>query len=246
MFFAELLTWSLAAAAGVAFMGALISGFAGFGLNLVMTPILAVLMSPVEAVPVVAVLGLVSCARMLGATWRWIDRREVVIMGLVSVLTVPVGAWILITADEAVMRRVIAAVVIVFTLILLAGWRYRGPRTTATHAAVGALSGILNSGVGIGGPPVVLYQLARDGDPSIGRANLVGFFSILSVVTIIMFLMNGAMDGMAITRAGLLTPLVLLGTWVGMRRFSTASAPAYRWITLGFLLVVSAVIVVLG
>ena len=246
MFFAELLTWSLAAAAGVAFMGALISGFAGFGLNLVMTPILAVVMSPVEAVPVVAILGLVNAARMLGGTWRWMDRREVVIMGLVSVLTVPIGAWVLVNADAVVMRRVIAVVVIVFTLILLAGWRYRGARTSKTHAAIGALSGVLNSGVGVGGPPVVLYQLSRDGDPAVGRANLVGFFTILAIVTIIMFFINGAMDSIAVGRAALLTPLVLIGTWFGMRHFSTASAPTYRRITLGFLLVVSAVIVVLG
>ena len=246
MFLAELLTWSLAAAACVAFMGSLISGFAGFGLNLVMTPILAVVMSPIEAVPVVAILGLVNAGRMLGGTWRWIDRREVVIMGLVSMVTVPIGAWVLVNADAVLMRRVIAAVVIVFTLILLAGWRYRGQRNVTTHAAVGALSGILNSGVGIGGPPVVLYQLSRDGDPAVARANLVGFFTILAVVTIIMFFLNGAMDGIALGRSALLAPLVLIGTWLGMRHFSATSAPTYRRITLSFLLVVSAVIVVLG
>jgi hypothetical protein len=224
----------------------LISGFAGFGLNLVMTPILAVLFSPVEAVPVVTILGMVNAVRMLGGTWRLIDRREVLVMGLVSIATVPIGAWLLVTVDAVLMRRVIAAVVILFTLVLLAGWRYRGSRTTATHAAVGALSGLLNSGVGIGGPPVVLYQLARDGDPAIGRANLVGFFTILAAVTIVNFSVNGAMDGVAVGRGLLLAPVVLLGTWIGMRHFNVASAPTYRRITLGFLLVVSAVIVVLG
>ncbi len=59
-------------------------------------------------------------------------------MGLISIVTVPVGAWLLVTVDAELMRRVIAGVVIVFTLVLLAGWRYRGPRTTATHAGVGA------------------------------------------------------------------------------------------------------------
>ena len=244
--FVEILTVTLAAAAAVAFAGSLISGFAGFGLNLVVTPILAALLSPVEAIPVVMILGLVNAARMLGGTWRHIDRREVAIMGLTSIITVPIGAWLLVTVDAELMRRVIAGVVIVFTLVLLAGWRYRGPRTTATHTGVGALSGLLNSSVGIGGPPVVLYQLARDGDPAIGRANLVGFFTILSVVSIVSFSINGAMDATAVWRGVLLTPAVLIGTWIGMRHFNVASAPTYRRITLGFLLVVSAVIIVLG
>jgi hypothetical protein len=244
--FAEILTLTFAAAVAVAFAGALISGFAGFGLNLVVTPILAALLSPVEAIPVVTILGLVNAVRMLGGTWRHIDRREVLVMGLVSIATVPLGAWVLVSVDAALMRRAIAAVVILFTLVLLAGWRYRGRRTVVTHAVVGALSGLLNSGVGIGGPPVVLYQLARDGDPAIGRANLVGFFTILAVVTLASFAVNGALDGVAIGRGILLAPAVLLGTWIGMRHFSATSAPTYRRITMGFLLVISAVIVILG
>jgi len=242
----ELLSFTFAAAVAVAFAGALISGFAGFGLNLVMTPILATLLSPVEAIPVITILGLVNAVRMLGGTWRHMDRREVLVMGLVSMATVPVGAWLLVSVDATLMRRIIAGVVILFTLVLLAGWRYRGQRTLATHAAVGALSGILNSGVGIGGPPVVLYQLARDGDPAVGRANLVGFFTILALVTIVSFTINGAMNSVAVWRGVFLAPAVLVGTWIGMRHFRASSAPTYRRITLGFLLVVSAIIVVLG
>ncbi len=92
----------------------------------------------------------------------------------------------------------------------------------------------------------MLYQLARDGDPAIRRANLVGFFSILSIVSVVSFTINGAMGGTAVMRDVFLAPAVLVGTWIGMRHFSTASAPTYRRITLGFLLVVSAVIIVLG
>ena len=246
MSLAALLTPELAAAAVVAVVASFISGFAGFGLNLVMTPILALLFSPIEAIPVITVLGLVNVVRMLGGTWRHMDKREVVIMGLTSILTVPLGAWILSNVDAGLMKRVIAGVVLVFTLILLLGWRYHGPRNTATHAGVGLLSGVLNSGVGIGGPPVVLYQLARGGDPSVGRANLVGFFAILALVTIVAFLFSGALDVTAGIRSGLLAPFVLAGTWMGMKMFHPRSAPFYRRIVLGFLLCVSVMIVVLG
>jgi len=184
--------------------------------------------------------------RMLGGAWRLVDRREVLVMGLSSALTVPLGAWVLVTADADLMKRAIAAVVLLFTLVLLAGWRYRGPRNCATHTGVGLLSGALNSGVGIGGPPVVLYQLARTGDPAVGRANLIGFFTILAAVTIVAFLANGALDGVAAARSALLAPAVLAGTWAGMRCFNPRSAPFYRRIALAFLLGVSVMIVVLG
>jgi len=243
---ADLLTVELAVAAAVALVAACISGFAGFGLNLVMTPVLAILFSPLEAIPVITVLGFINVVRMLGGTWRHMDKREVVVMGLCSIVTVPLGAWVLVNADATLMKRAIAAVVLLFTLVLLFGWRYRGPRNAATHAGVGLISGFLNSGVGIGGPPVVLYQLARHGDPSVGRANLVGFFAILALVTMLVFLASGALDATAGLRAGLLAPFVLGGTWVGMTLFNPKSVPLYRRITLAFLLCVSVMIVVLG
>ena len=92
----------------------------------------------------------------------------------------------------------------------------------------------------------MLYQLPRTGDPSVGRANLVGFFTILAAVTIVTFLVNGALDATAGLRAGALAPFVLAGTWLGMKMFHPRSAPFYRRIVLGFLLCVSVMIVVLG
>ena len=243
---ADLMTLELAGAAAAGLVAALISGFAGFGLNLVMMPILAVLFSPVEAIPIVTIMGLVNAVRMLGGTWRLIDRREVLILGCVSVFTVPLGAWVLINADAELMRRAISAFVVFFTLIMLIGWRYRGPRNTATHIGVGLIAGFLNAGVGIGGPPVVLYQLARDGDPAIGRANLVGFFTILALVTLIVFSLEGVMNETALTRSGFVLPFVLLGTWIGMRSFNPATVHLHRRFALGFLLAVSVMIVVIG
>ena len=233
---ADLMTLELAGAAAAGLVAALISGFAGFGLNLVMMPILAVLFSPVEAIPIVTIMGLVNAVRMLGGTWRLIDRREVLILGCVSVFTVPLGAWVLINADAELMRRAISAFVVFFTLIMLIGWRYRGPRNTATHIGVGLIAGFLNAGVGIGGPPVVLYQLARDGD----------FFTILALVTLIVFSLEGVMNETALTRSGFVLPFVLLGTWIGMRSFNPATVHLHRRFALGFLLAVSVMIVVIG
>ncbi|MBT4906931.1 MAG: sulfite exporter TauE/SafE family protein [Alphaproteobacteria bacterium] len=244
--FADLLTLELVGAAAAGFVAAVISGFAGFGLNLVMTPILVVLFSPVEAIPVITVMGLVNSARVLGGTWRLVDRKEVLVLGSVCIFTVPIGAWVLVSADAEIMKRAIAAFVIIFTLIMLTGWQYRGPRNVATHVGIGMIGGFLNSSVGIGGPPVVLYQLARGGDPSIGRANLAGFFAILATVTLVTFAIDGVLDGVALRRSGLIIPFVLLGTWIGMRSFNPASVHLYRRLTLGFLLCVSVMIVVIG
>lgn len=233
--FADLLTVELAAAAATGFVASAVCGFTGFGLNLAMAPVLAALFSPVEAIPVVVAMGLMASGRMLGDAWPLIDRREVSILGAAAILAAPVGAWVLATADQDLTRRAIAAFVIVFSLILLAGWRYRGPRNAAIHAGVGAIGGFLNASVGVGGPPVVLHQLARAGDPAVGRANLVGFFVIV-----------GVFDRLALARSVLLAPFVLVGVRIGMRGFNPANAHLYRRVALGFLLCVSIAIVTIG
>ena len=94
--------------------------------------------------------------------------------------------------------------------------------------------------------PVVLYQLAREGDPAVGRANLVGFFTILALVTLVVFSFKGVMDETAMMRSGLLVPFVLLGTWIGMASFNPATVHLHRRFALGFLLAVSVMIVVVG
>ena len=243
---ADLLSPELAIGAVTALVAAFISGFAGFGLNLTMTPVLALLFSPVEAVPIVTVLGVVNLLRMVDGTWRHVEAREVLTLGLGACVTVPLGALLLIDADPVAMRRAISGLVALFTLILLLGWRYRGPRSLATHAGTGLVSGLINGSAGIGGPPVVLYQLARGGDPTVGRANLVGFFGLLTVATLVTFLANDLLDEAVALRSAVLAPFVAFGTWTGMKAFSPRNIPLYRRVALGFLLCVSVMILLLG
>ncbi len=63
------------------------------------------------------------------------------------------------------LRRWIAGVVVVFSLLLLNGARYEGPQRPATSIALGAFSGVLVGATGIGGPPIILYLLSGPDRP---------------------------------------------------------------------------------
>jgi len=45
-----------------------------------------------------------------------------------AALLMPLGTWLLVNIDARIMARAIAFIVLVFVLLLMTGWRYRGPK----------------------------------------------------------------------------------------------------------------------
>src|SRR4029079_6281837 len=89
------------------------------------------------------------------ATWR-----TLVPITVGACVTIPLGGYVLVPADQDVLRRASAALVIVFALLLLKGARYSGARGLPSSVAVGAVSGTLLGAAGIGGAAVGLSPLS--------------------------------------------------------------------------------------
>src|SRR5690242_15253729 len=135
-------------------------GITGFGGAMVMSPPLALLLGPRVTVPVVLLLESVVALPMLWQTRRLVDLRVVGALLVAACLFVPLGVRVLAVADPRTMRSAIAVTVIVFSLLLLLGWRYAGKPRLATSLGLGALSGTMLGATSIGGPPVILYLLS--------------------------------------------------------------------------------------
>lgn len=89
-----------------------------------------------------------------------------------AVLAVPLGGYLLTGADPLTLRRLIALIVIAFSLVLLSGRRYQGAQRLPTSLALGALSGTMLGATSIGAPPVILYLLSGPDRVAVTRANL--------------------------------------------------------------------------
>src|SRR6185437_10124689 len=117
---------TLIIAAAIAIAAGAVRGITGFGGAMVMSPPLALLLGPRVTVPVVLLLESVIAAPMLWQTRRLVDVRIVGAILIAACISVPLGVRVLAVADPGVMRNVIALTVIVFSLLLLLGWRYAG------------------------------------------------------------------------------------------------------------------------
>lgn len=230
----------LALAALVGAVAGVIRGITGFGGAMVMSPPLALLLGPLLAVPIALLLESVAAAPMLAQLRHLVRWRVIGPIILAACVTLPLGTYVLLSVDPLVMRRVIAAVVIVFSLLLLRGWRYSGPRRASTGAGLGALSGLMTGATGMGGPPVVLYLLAGPDPIAVTRANLTFFVGAINLAGVVSVAVGGLLGAHALGLTLLLAPGYYLGMVAGTRLFSRFNDTRFRRFTLFFMLAVAA------
>jgi len=235
---------TLATAGVIAALAGVIRGITGFGGAMVMSPPLALLLGPLVAVPVVLLLESIAAAPMLAQLRRVVRWKVIGPIIIAACLAVPIGTYVLVSVDPLVMRRVIAAVVVVFSLLLLRGWRYSGEQRLGTGLGLGAVSGTMLGATSLGGPPVILYLLAGPDPVEVTRANLTYFVGAVCVAGLAMLWIAGVLDRRSFVLAAVLAPGYYLGMVAGIRLFSRFNETRFRQFTLLLMLVVSAGILV--
>lgn len=239
------LSLSLLGALAIAGFGGVVRGATGFGGAMVMTPVLSLLLSPVAAVISALLLETFAAFPMLRDAARKAHWRTIAPICAVACLTAPLGAWLLSTLDPLLARRAIAGTVLLFSLVLLTGIRYRGRQRLGTSMALGATSGVLVGATSVGAPPVILYLLASSDPPDVTRANLTLFVTIISLAALVALFWRGMLDGPNALTALALSPLYLGGVWLGAKLWGRLDAAAMRRATLVFLVAVSSVVLML-
>ncbi len=230
-----------------AFAGSgVIRGFSGgAGANFLTAPVLAAMIGPREAVPVILLLNGVTNIQMIPGAIRHVNWRAILPLAAASVVTMPLGAWALFAIDEDTMRRAVAGAAVVFALVLLTGWRYRGRRGTGASIAAGSAGGVLAGAVSMGGPPVFLYLMSGSGDAATNRAHFITFAVFVQLAAIAVFFGAGAYSARMLWLSLVLLVPYVIAIWIGTRLFHAASEQTFRRVTLWGMVLVSVAIVLL-
>ena len=208
------------APAAVVTVAGLVRGITGFGGAMLMTPILSVLIGPVPAVVTALILETAAALVMFPDALPKARWRTLLYLTLPAFVTVPIGGYFLVTVDPAIARKMIAAVVIVFSSLLLLGLRYNGSPRISTSLALGGLVGALLGATSVGAPPVILYLLSGPDPVAVTRANLTVFVTAISVIGLIMLTAVGAITTTLAVSAAVLTAPFLVATWLGGKLFA--------------------------
>ena len=208
--------WQLAAALAAAFGSAFVRGLTGFGMAILLVPILALALPPVEAVLLANFLslfiGLSEVRRLVRGAERSAWRISILV-----VLVTPLGLLALAATSDDLARFLIAMIALsAFFAILLPRRAGTEPGYLATGGG-GMLSGLMTGYAGMPGPPVVPYYIGRAIPRETAKASMMLIFTIAAGAGLV----SGAALGILAWRlpllAALLFPAVLLGNWLGDR-----------------------------
>lgn len=237
--------WHFVAMLAAFVASGLVRGFnGGAGANFITAPVLALLIGPREGVPVIILLNLISNIQVMPSALPHAEWRRMLPIGLASMALAPFGAWILLAIDQDTMRRLVAGTSIVLSLVLLTGWRYRGPRGLPIRIGVGSIAGLFTGAVSMGGPAVFLYLLSGPGSAAQQRANFLTFGAMVQAGAVVTFAATGLLTVKTLILAATLFIPFMLACRAGMRLFARASDAQFRNLTLWGIAVMSLVIAI--
>jgi uncharacterized membrane protein YfcA len=203
---------ALVAAALATLVGAAIQSSIGFGMNLVTVPVLALVLP--ESLPVaVIVLGVPISIAMLRHEHASLDRAG---LGWLIGGRVPgtaLGVWVVAVVSTAALQAVVGGVVLAVVAASLLAPPI--PVRPATQLTAGVVSGVTGTAAGIGGPPVALLYQHRQG-PTI-RSTLAVTFLVGTLLSLASLLIARVMTLEQVALGLGLSPLVLVGAYVGRR-----------------------------
>ncbi|QUL37146.1 TSUP family transporter [Erythrobacter sp. JK5] len=216
------------AVAVLAALGAsFVRGLTGFGMAILLVPVLALALSPVEAVMLGNFLSLMIGALEIRRLIREAERTAWAISGIV-VLTTPVGLLALAATSADLARLVIALIAFsAFLAILLPRRAAEVPGRIAT-GAVGMISGLMTGYAGMPGPPVVPYYAGRALPRATIKASMLLIFTIAAGVA----LLAGGLMGLVRVELAILAlallPVILIGNRLGTIVSGRIGDPVWR------------------
>lgn len=223
------LPW-LIATIGVA---GLVRGFTGFGTALIFVPVAGIFLPPERVIALIVLTGIASTAALLPGAWARAARREVGLLALAALFTVPVGLRLLDLLPEAMIRWIVAGIAGGTLIALAAGWRLSGQVPRAGLLAIGGLAGIVGGLTGLTGPVVILFYLAGQSAAASVRANTILFLAILDVVVVANLILRGAVTVHVLAVAVVLAVPYFVTTLLGQSLFDPRHERLYRWAAYG-------------
>jgi uncharacterized membrane protein YfcA len=207
----------------LAFFGVIVQTVAGFGLAFFILPALLAYFSPPTAVTITLLVADVSCLLILFAEKR---RRQfswsiVLRLALFAVPGLILGAFIMTRMRKEILQIIIGVLIILAVLVQ----EYVFPKATKPlrFSKWGALSGFtagaLNAAASMAPPPLVLWLRSYKTSLNQIRDTLSVSFLIMNnaSILVIYFFKPVSLTVKGLTVFAIITPLIILGNYVGRR-----------------------------
>jgi uncharacterized protein len=219
---------ALAMAALMTFGAAYVRGLTGFGMAIILVPLLGIIIRPEQAVILAIILQFLIGPVGIRQSFHDAEKPSTLIIAAAAIIFTPLGLWLLSITPPDTARVLIAGVAIgAFALIILPKRKHGRPGMPLT-IATGLSSGILTGFAAMPGPPVVPYYLQDDVAPHVARASMLVVFFATAICGTAIALASGFGDIALAAMALILFGPMLLGNWLGAKAFGKISPALWR------------------
>jgi uncharacterized membrane protein YfcA len=211
----------------IAFLGGVMRGFTGFGGPLLVLPVMTMFQPASTAAASVLFMDVFANVQMLPSARPHWSVRVLVPMVAGTLIGIPIGTHALVSLDPAIMRRVIALVVLLAGAVLLLGWRYERPMSMSGYGFVGLVSAAIMGATGLGVVAPLLLN-AGAGTAAENRANVIAWVFLATLLMLAIMVFGRVIGPTDLPRLLPLVVAYLIGIAVGCRTYGRASESAVR------------------
>jgi uncharacterized membrane protein YfcA len=227
------------------FAGALVAGLSGFAFGLVAASIWLYILSPLQSATLIVAFGLIVQGYSVWKLRHALDWKKLWPFIAGAAVGVPVGVTVLTWSNPAIVRAGVGVFLVLYSLYAF----FRPPLKpikgggAAADAGVGFLNGMLGGMTGLAGILVTIWSGLRGWPKDQQR-------TVFQPVAVAIFLMSalwlgakGAVtsDTIKLFAAGL--PVLIAGTWLGLKLYGRLDEASFRKVVL-VLLFVSGVVLI--
>lgn len=202
---------ALAFVALITFGAAAVRGLTGFGMAIILVPLLGLVIRPDQAVVLAILMQFVIGPVGIKTILADAHRESALLIAACAVVATPLGLWLLLRTPPDLARLLIAGIAIgAFALVILPKGKGSVPGKPAT-LVTGLVAGVLTGFAAMPGPPVVPFYFRSGLSPLQARASMMlVFFATATAGTL-----SAALAGRVTLPLMMLTLLLLIPMLAG-------------------------------
>ena len=229
----------LAASVAVLVVGVAKGGLGG-GIGVIAVPLMAMVISPVQAAAILLPILMVMDALALRAYWKLWDARYLRVLIPAALVGTALGFLTARSISVDGLRILVAGVALAYAAVdVRRRARSAGPPNPAAAALWGATSGFTSFSIHAGGPPLQAYLLPRCADRTTFQATSILFFFFVNWSKVFPYAWLGQWSSGTLLTSLALLPLAPVGVWAGRRLHLYVSDETFFRVVRAALLVIA-------
>jgi uncharacterized protein len=223
---------SLALIWAAIFLAGLVRGLTGFGLAIILIPLISLIIPPERAVLLGVLMGVLTSPLGFAKARNSVDPAITRPMIWSGIAASPIGLYALTITPPDLARSLIALIAVASFFVLIMKRAPEPPRGKSALLATGVATGLLGGFAAIPGPPVIHYFVRASIPAATARDAMIIIFFWSPMAVAVFALIAGRLDWPlgALALSGF--PVLAAGNALGSHFFGRLSDPVWRGLVL--------------